>query len=84
MTMEYRIERDGDEFIAIDSDNETVGVYATKEEAKQDIERAKKDDAMYETAKLLFDIAVKAHMEQFAVDRATSLYWLHSASEVTA
>ena len=40
--LEYRIERDGDKFVAIDSDEETVGVFDTEGEAQADIARAKK------------------------------------------
>ena len=33
--LEYRIERDGDKFAAIDSEQDIVGVYATEEQAQQ-------------------------------------------------
>jgi hypothetical protein len=39
---EYRIVRDGDKFVGIDSDEETVGVYNTEREGQADIARAKK------------------------------------------
>jgi hypothetical protein len=48
----------------------------------QDIERCKKEDAMFETAKMLIDIAIKGHMELFCVDRDTSRCKVCSASEV--
>jgi hypothetical protein len=38
---------------------------------------------MWETAKSLVDIAIKAHMEMHNVDRETSRYWIQSAAEVT-
>lgn len=44
--------------------------------AKQDIERWKKEDAMYETAKQLVDFAVKAHMEMFGAK-----YSINSAAQ---
>ena len=56
----------------IDPWGERVDTYPTKEAAKQDIERCKKEDAMYETAKQLVDGAVKAHMERFGVGRETA------------
>jgi hypothetical protein len=59
-----------------------VDTYPTEDAAKQDIERCKKDDAMYETAKLLLDTAIKAHMEMFGVDRETARYWVCSAMDV--
>jgi hypothetical protein len=56
-----------------------VNTYSTEEAAKQDIERCKKVDAMWEAAKLLVDNAVKTHMETFGIDRATASYWINSA-----
>ena len=51
--LEYRINRDGDKFIAIDLENDVVGAYDTEDEAKREVERAKLDDAMYEHPKIL-------------------------------
>jgi hypothetical protein len=56
-----------------------VDVFLTEDAARQDIERCKKEDAMYETAKQLVDTAVKAHMEMFGVDRETASCWINSA-----
>jgi hypothetical protein len=81
MTTEYRIEPDGAEFILIDNEGETVGVYPAIEAAKQVIERCKKDDAMWETAKLLLDTAIKANMQMHGVDRETARCWVTSAGE---
>ena len=39
--LEYRVERDGDKFVAVDSDEETVGVFDTEGEAQADVARAK-------------------------------------------
>jgi hypothetical protein len=50
---EYRIVRDGDKFVGIDSDEETVGVYNTEREGQADIARAKKEDATWERTKEL-------------------------------
>ena len=48
-----------------------------------DIERCKKEDEMWESAKLLFDIAVKAHMQRHDADRATTRRLLKDTAEVT-
>jgi hypothetical protein len=40
--VEYRIEREGVRFVAIDSEDETVGVYDSEEEAQAEIAREKK------------------------------------------
>ena len=80
----YRIEPSGNEFVAIDSLEEMVGRYATEDSAKQSIEECKKEDAMYETAKLLIESAIKAHMEQFNVGREVTCYWIGCGAEVMA
>ena len=82
MINEYRIEPVGSRFAVIDPWGERVGTYPTGEVAKQDIERCKKEDRMYETAKQLMDTAIKAHMQMFEIDRETAQYWIRSASEV--
>lgn len=79
MKYEYRIEPVANAFIVIDDLGEPVGRYPTAEEAQKDIERCKREDAMWESAKLLVDAAVKAHMEMFGVDRETARYWINSA-----
>jgi hypothetical protein len=81
MSNDYRIEPAGSQFTVIDPWGEIVNTYATEDAAKEDIERCKREDAMYETAKQLVDFAVKAHMEVFGVDRETARYWIHSAAE---
>jgi hypothetical protein len=75
----YRIEPAGSQFAVIDPAGEQVDTYPTEEAAKQDTERCKKEDAMYETAKRLVDTAVKAHMQMFGIDRETARYWIKSA-----
>ena len=45
--LEYRIERDHDKFVAIDSAEEAVGVYDSEEEARADVARAKREGAMW-------------------------------------
>ena len=81
MSIEYRIEPVGSQFIVIDPWGEQVDRYPTEEAARQDIERHKVEDAMWETAKLLVDVAIKAHMEIHGVDRETARYWVFSAVE---
>jgi hypothetical protein len=82
--LEYRIEREGDKFIAIDSEQDTAGVYATEKQAYADIERAKKEDAIWERSKELTRNAVRTIMAEFAVDLDTALDWVNSASGMTA
>jgi len=80
MSNEYHIEPAGPAFIVIDPWGEQlVNTYPTIEAARQDIERCKREDAMYETAKQLVDTAIKAHMQMFEVDRETARYWVSSA-----
>jgi hypothetical protein len=76
----YRVEPAGDHFIVIDPWGERlVNDYPTEEAAEEDIVRCRKEDAMWETAKHLVDIAVKAHMDVHDVDRKTARYWIRSA-----
>ena len=84
MSTDYRIEPSGPAYIVIDPWGEQlVETYSTEDAARQDIERCKKEDEMWETAKLLFDIAVKAHMQMHHVDRETASRLLRDALEVT-
>jgi hypothetical protein len=59
-----------------------VDVFPTEEAAKEDIERCQREDAMYETAKQLVDIAIEAHAQKFGIDRETAEYWVCSAAEL--
>jgi hypothetical protein len=34
---------------------------------------------MYETAQQLVDIAIKAHVQKFGIDREMAQYWIHGA-----
>jgi hypothetical protein len=79
MSTDYRIEPVGNQLIVIDPLGEIVGRYPTEDAARRDIERCKKEDAMWETAKLLVDAAIKAHMQLHDVDRETASYWINSA-----
>lgn len=79
MSTEYRVEPVGNAFIVIDDLGEPVGRYPTEEAALQDIKRCLKEDAMWESAKLLVDMAIKTHMQLHDVDRETASYWINSA-----
>jgi hypothetical protein len=80
MSRKCRIDVIGDQFTVIDPWGEQlVETYPTEEAARQDIERCQKEDAMWETAKLLVDAAIKAHMQIHDVDRETAAYWINSA-----
>ena len=82
MSNEYRIEPAGPSFTVIDPWGEQVNKYPTEETAKQDIERCKREDAMWDAAKQLVDTAIKAHMQMFGVDRETARCWVCSTAEV--
>ena len=80
MSTEYRIQPCENGFLVIDPWGEQlVNTYPTEDAARQDIERCKKEEAMWETAKLLVDAAIKAHMQIHDVDRETAAYWVNSA-----
>jgi hypothetical protein len=82
MKNEYRIEPTGNQFTVIDPWGEQVNTYLRQNAAKQDIQRCKQQDALYETAQQLVETPVKAHMQMFGVSRETARYWTQSASEV--
>jgi hypothetical protein len=69
------------QFTVIDPWGEQVDVYPTEDAAKQDIERCQKEDAMWNSAQLLVDTAIHAHMQMHGVDRETARYWVSSAAE---
>jgi hypothetical protein len=79
----YRIERDGDKFVAIDSDEETVGVFDSEGEAQADIARAKKEDAIWERTKELMRHSVRMIMAEFDVDMETALNWVNAGAGIT-
>ena len=82
--LEYRIVRDHGKFVAIDSGEETVGVYDSEEEARADVARAKREAAMWERSKELLRGAVVTIMAEFGVDRETALYWVNAGSGMAA
>ena len=79
--LEYRITKDHEKFVAIDSVDEVVGVFDTEQEAVRVIERAKLEDAMYKHSKILFHAAICSVMNSFDVDRNTARYWVATAAE---
>jgi hypothetical protein len=82
MSTGYRIQPCENGFLVIDPWGEQlVNTYPTEDAARQDIERCKKEEAMWETAKLLVDAAIKAHMQLHDVDRETARYHVFSALE---
>ena len=82
--LEYRIERDGGNFVAIAPDQETVGVYDTEGQALADIAREKREDAIWERTKELMRNTVVTLMTEFSLDLETALFWVNSASGMTA
>jgi len=82
MNTEYRIDLVGNQFAVIAPDGERMDGYTTEDAARQEIERWKKEEAMWEGAKGLIDSAIKAHMEKYGVDRETARYWINSAAEM--
>ena len=81
MNSNYRVEHSGSQFTVIDPWEEEVGTYTTEDAAKQDIERCKKEDALYEDAQHLIDISVKTLMQMHGVDRQNAIYWIRNAIE---
>jgi hypothetical protein len=79
MSTKCHIEPVGNQLIVVDPWGEIVGRYPTEDAARQDIERCLKEDAMWESAKLLVDMAIKTHMQLHDVDRETASYWINSA-----
>jgi hypothetical protein len=82
MNPEYRLEPCENGFLVIDPWGEHVETFPTEAAARQAIESCKKDDAMWETARLLVEAALQAHMEMHGVDRETAHRWLKDAAEV--
>jgi hypothetical protein len=81
--LEYRIEREGEKFVAIDSDEEIVGVYGSEEEAQAEIARERKEDAMWERTKELMRAAVRTIMTEFSVEVETALGHVNAAAGMT-
>jgi hypothetical protein len=73
MNAEYRIEIIGSQFVVIDPWNEyLVQTFRSEEAANQAIAECKKEDAMWESAKLLVHTATEALMRIHEVDEDTA------------
>jgi hypothetical protein len=81
--LEYRIEREGERFVAIDSDEDTVGIYDSEEEAQAEIAREKKEDAIWARTKESMRVAVRTIMTEFSVDMETALGQVNAAAGMT-
>jgi hypothetical protein len=72
MSNEYKIEPVGGQFIVVDPWGEIVDRYPSEEEARQNIERCKREVAISDKAHLLVENAIKALMQLNGVDRETA------------
>jgi len=72
MTGAYRIEPVGAQFIVVDPWGEIVDRYPSEEEARQNIERCKREVAISDKAHLLVENAIKALMHLNGVDRGAA------------
>ena len=80
MNADYQIKRAGKQFRVLNPWGEyLVDMFPTREAAEKDIERCKREDALFETAKQLVHIAIEAHAQKFEIDRQAAEYWIHSA-----
>jgi hypothetical protein len=81
MANEYRIRPDGPQFLIIDQNGETVGVYKTEQEAANEIDLCMRDDLMWDSAKLLVKLSVDSFMKMRNVDSRTAYYWIREAAD---
>jgi hypothetical protein len=72
MSNGYKIEPVGSQFIVVDPWGEIVDRYPSAEEARQNIERCKREVAISDRAHLLVENAIKALMQLNGVDRDTA------------
>jgi hypothetical protein len=73
MDTEYRIESIGSEFKVLDPLGEyLVQTFPTEEAAQHAIEECKKEDELWETAKLLVEISKTTLMKMHNVDHETA------------
>ena len=72
MSNEYKIEPVGGQFIVVDPWGEIVDRYPSEEEARQNIERCKREVAISDRAHLLVENAIKALMRLNGLDRDTA------------
>jgi hypothetical protein len=81
--LEYRITRQDDKFVVIDSEEELVGIFDTDSAAQTEIAREQRDDAIWDRTKELVRHAVRAVMKEFGVSQEIALYWVNSAMGIT-
>jgi hypothetical protein len=81
--LEYRIERDGGKFVAIDSSEDTLGIFDSEDEAQAEIARQKREDAIWARTKELMHAAVRTIMTEFSVDLETALSQVNAAAGMT-
>jgi hypothetical protein len=84
MTAGYRIEPTDHKFTVFGPHDEDVAVHGTREEAEQEIERCRREDARSEMAKILVDTAIKSYVDMFGVDRETARAEISHAAQVVA
>jgi hypothetical protein len=72
LSNEYKIESVGRQFIVVDPWGEIVDRYPSEEEARQNIERCKREVAISDRAHVLVENAIKALMQLNGVDRGTA------------
>lgn len=74
--LQYHFTKNAEKFVAIDSDEEILGVFETEQEAANVIERAKFKDAIYKHCKIVFHATVANVMNEFSVDWKTARHWV--------
>lgn len=82
--LEYRITRQDEKFIVIDSEEELVGIFDTDSAAQAEIAREQWDDAIWDRTKELVRHAVRTIMKEFGVSQEVALYWVNSAMGITS
>ena len=82
MTIKYHIESVNGQLTLVDQLDRQVDRPPAEMAAKHHAERCRREEKMFETATLLVDIAIKAHMQMFGVDRETARDWIRSVSDL--
>lgn len=81
MADEYRIRPVGSQFEIIDDAGERVAAFNTEREAEHEINVLVSDDVMWDSARLLVEVAVNALMNMRHVDSGTARYWIREAAD---
>ena len=82
MLNDYRVVPSGSKFMLVDGAGQDVNTYPTRDAARRDIRRCKRQDAMWERARQLIDDAIQKHMTIFEIDRETACNWIRNAAEI--